>query len=99
MEISAATWLWRGLRGHSITFSVLFASVVLGISIAGSVGHLLRSLGLHWLYVLIIPAIFFGWLNGREPKWIPDDKKRKRIARWIIFGAIVLAVIINQVRH
>lgn len=99
MEISVVTWFWRGLKGHSITFSALFASVVLGISIAGSIGQLLRSLGLHWLYVIILPGIFFGWVNSREARWIPDEKKRRRTARGIIFGSALLAVIINQIKH
>ena len=99
MEIGAVAWLWRGLKGHSVTFSSLFASVVLGASIAGGFGRLLLSLGIHWLYVIILPGVFFGWLNRKEAVWLPEVEKRKRVARWILAGSIVLAVVINQVRH
>lgn len=98
MEIGAVGWLWRGLKGHSVTFSALFASLVLGSSIAGGVGRLLSSLGVHWLYVLILPAILFAWLNTKEPQWIPDRERRKRIARALLAGSIVLAIVINQIR-
>lgn len=99
MEWGAIGWFWRGLKGHSVTFAALFASFVLGVSIAGGVVRLLSSLGVHWLYVLILPAVVFTWLHQREARWIPDSEKRKRLARWIIGGSIVLAVVINQIRH
>lgn len=99
MEFGVFAWLWRGLKGHSVTFSALFASFVLGVSIAGGVGRLLSSLGVHWLYVLILPAVVFTWLNRREVHWIPDQERRKRIARWIIGGSILCALVINQIRH
>lgn len=82
-----------------MTFASLFASLVLGVSIAGGVGELLSSLGVHWLYVLILPAVLFGWLNRKEVAWLPDIPKRRRLARGILFGSIVLAVAINQIRH
>lgn len=99
MEIGVIAWLWRGLKGHSVTFAALFASFVLGVSIAGGVGRLLSSLGVHWLYVIILPAAAFAWLHRREAQWLPDPEKRKRLARWIIGGSIVIAVAINQIRH
>lgn len=98
MEIGAVTWFWRGLKGHSVTFAALFASLLLGISIAGGVGRLLTSLGVHWLYVLILPVVFFAWLNRQEPRWIPDPRRRKHIARALIFGSALLAIAINQIR-
>lgn len=99
MEIGAVSWLWRGLKGHSVTFSALFASLVLGVSIAGGFGRLLSSLGVHWLYVLILPGVLFAWLNKKEPRWLPDLDQRKRVARAVLLGSIVLAVVINQIRH
>lgn len=99
MEIGAVGWLWRGLKGHSVTFSVLFASLVLGVSVAGGVGRLLASLGVHWLYVIILPGVFFGWLNRKESVWLPEADQRRRLARWILAGSIVLAVVINQIRR
>ena len=99
MEIGVVAWFWRGLRGHSVTFAALFASVVLGISIAGGLGRLLASLGVHWLYVLILPALLFRWLAGKEAGWLPDEKRRRVIARSILFGSVALAILINQIRH
>lgn len=98
MEIGAVTWFWRGLKGRSVTFAALFASVLLGISIAGGAGRLLATLGVHWLYVLILPMVFFAWLNRQEPRWIPDPQRRMHIARALIFGSALLAIVINQIR-
>lgn len=99
VNVVVVSWFWRGLRGHSVTFSLLFASFVLGLSISGGVKQLLASLGVHWLYVLILPAVFFTWMNANETKWIPEEKRRRVIARSLLFGSIVLAIVINQIRH
>ncbi len=99
VNIFVVSWFWRGLRGHSVTFSALFASFVLGVSISGGVKHLLGALGVHWLYVLILPVVFFTWMNTQEAKWLPDEKRRRTLARALLFGSAVLAILINQIRH
>ena len=91
-------WLWRGLKGNSVTFAALFASVLVGASIAGSFHHLLASLGVHWLYVILIPIFLFSWLASKEPLWIPDEKQRKLWARSLIAGSILLAILISWLR-
>ena len=85
-------WLWRGLKGNSLTFAALFASVLIGISIAGGFERLLAALGVHWLYVILIPAFLFSWLARREVQWFPDEGKRKLYARSLIFGSILIAI-------
>ncbi len=92
-------WLWRGLKGNSVTFAALFASVLLGASIAGGFKNLLSALGVHWLYVILIPVFLFSWLAKKEPQWLPDESKRKLWARGLIAGSIVLAIVINQIKH
>lgn len=87
-------WFWRGLKGNSVTFAALFASVLLGASIAGGFKHLLASLGVHWLYVILIPIFLFSWLSKKEPLWLPDEAKRKLYARSLIAGSIVVAILI-----
>lgn len=91
-------WLWRGFKGNSVTFAVLFASVLVGASIAGGFHRLLAALGVHWLYVILIPIFLFSWLAGKEPQWIPDEKKRKLWARSLILGSIVLAILVAWLR-
>lgn len=98
VNIFVLGWFWNGLKGHSVTFATLFALFLFGVSVAGGVGRLLSALGVHWLYVLLAPSVLFWWLNKKEPQWIPDPVKRKRIARSLLFGSIVLAVVINQIR-
>ncbi len=82
-----------------MTFAALFASVLVGASIAGGFKRLLAALGVHWLYVILIPVFLFSWLARKEPQWLPDERQRKLWARGLIAGSIVLAVVINQIRH
>jgi hypothetical protein len=99
VNIAVVSWFWRGLRGHSITFSVLFASFVIGWSVADLIRLGLARMGVHWLFVFLVPAVLFGWLSGREARWVPEQDRRRVIARSLIFGSIVLAIVINQIRH
>lgn len=91
-------WFWRGFKGKSVTFAALFASLLLGASIAGGFQKLLAALGVHWLYVFLIPVFLFSWLNKREPQWLPDEGKRKLYARSLIIGSIMVAILIAWLR-
>jgi ATP/ADP translocase len=95
----AISWLWRGLRGNSVTFALLFATFVLGWPMSDEFGRLLSRLGVHWLYVLVLPGFFFMWQAKREVRFIPEEGKRKLWARGLIVGSLVLAVVINQIKH
>jgi len=90
----AIGWLWRGFKGNSVTFALLFASFVVGLSLSHYVNVLLTRLGVHWLYAMLIPAFFFMWLAKREERFIPDEGKRKLWARALIAGSILLALLI-----
>ncbi len=94
----ALAWLWRGFKGNSVTFAALFASLLLGASIAGGFRHLLAALGVHWLYVILIPIFLFSWLGRKELQWLPDEGKRKRYARSLIIGSILVAILIAWLR-
>lgn len=95
----AFSWLWRGLRGNSVTFSLLFATTLLGLSLSHYVKLVLTKLGVHWLYVLIIPVFFFSWLAKREEGWVADERQRKLWARSLIAGSILLAMLIHALRQ
>ncbi len=90
----AISWLWRGFRGRSVTFALLFATFVLGWPLSHGVNALLTRMGVHWLYALILPSLFFMWLAKREDRIIPDEAKRTLYARGLIVSAILLAVLL-----
>jgi hypothetical protein len=92
-------WFWRGLRGHSITFSLLFASVVLGASIYRAVHHALSALGFHWLLTLLIPIALFRLLSNHEARLIPDPRRSQWIALSILLGSCVVAWSIARLNH
>jgi hypothetical protein len=95
----AINWLWRGFKGNSVTFALLFACLVLGWSVTGSLWFFLRNHGVHWVFALVLPGLFFSWLAKREEKWLPDEALRKRWARALILGSVAVAVVIALVRR
>ena len=94
----AISWLWRGLKGNSVTFALLFASFLVGLSLSHYVKLALAKLGVHWLYVMILPVVLFSWLAKREERILPDEQQRKLWARSLIAGSIVVAVLISWLR-
>lgn len=95
----ALGWLWRGFKGNSVTFALLFACLVLGWSVTGSLWFFLRGLGVHWIFALVLPALLFSWLAKREERWLPDEAVRRRWARGLIVGSLLLAVLIAWLRR
>ena len=89
----AISWLWRGFRGNSVTFAAMFALFVFGWSVLSGLNHLLVRLGVHWLYALILPAVFFWWLAKQEERIIPDAAKRRLVARSLIIGSMGAALL------
>lgn len=90
----AISWLWRGFKGRSVTFALLFATCVLGWPLSDEVARLLARMGLHWLYVMVLPGFFFMWLAKREERILPDETKRTFWARGLIFGSLAVAILI-----
>lgn len=96
--ISAVSWSWRALRGHSVTFAALFASSLLGLSVLAGFRHLLSRVGAPWYILLLAPLFLFGYLAKKEQQWIPEPERRRRLARRLLFGSIVLALLFAWLR-
>lgn len=96
--ISAVVWSWRTLRGHSITFSALFGLSLLGVSILSSLRHLLSRGGAPWFIWLGVPMVLVAVLAKKETTWMPDLAERRKWARRIFFGSILLAAVIAYFR-
>jgi len=82
--------LWKALRHFSLTASVIFASTLLGASVTALLGKLLGRLSLPWLVLWLAPIAIVAMVAKREAQWLPDEKLRRRIARRIVLGALVL---------
>ena len=86
--------LWKGLRGRSLTFSVVFAMAVLGSSFAGLMRAPLRTIGIWAPLVLLLPIIATALLAKQEQK-LKIETEFKRICSYsLIFGSILLALLI-----
>jgi hypothetical protein len=86
------------LRGHSITFAALFGLSILGVSIVTTLRHLLSRNGAPWFIWLGVPMVLVTVLARKETTWMPDPTARKRWARRIFFGSILLALVIAYFR-
>jgi hypothetical protein len=95
---STVTWSWRALRGHSVTFAVVFACGLLGVSILSLLRDGLSRLGAPWYIWFVVPFIVVTMLAKKEQQWLPDPELRKRWARRIFFGAIILSFILASFR-
>jgi hypothetical protein len=90
------SWLWKGLRGQSVTFAALFALGVLGLSIVRVLRHVLSALGAPWYLWLLLPVILVGGLARREHQWMPNEQMRRRWSRGLIFGSLGISLLIAR---
>lgn len=89
------SWLWKALRGQSVTFAALFALSILGLSVGRAFRHFLSLLGAPWLLLILLPIAVIGAVARREQEWIPDVNQRKRWSRRLVFGALGLSLLIG----
>lgn len=80
--------LWKALRHFSLTFAVVFASTLLGVSVTTLLKKILGTLPLPWLVLWLAPMIVIALVARHEAQWLPDDAVRRRLARRIVLGAI-----------
>ena len=89
--ISAFSWFWKALRGYSVTFAVLLAFALLGVSLIQWLKGALKAMGAPWLAVFILPTVVIGLLAKNERVWIVDDARRKFWSRGILIAAVTLS--------
>jgi hypothetical protein len=94
MEIIGLRALWKGLRGRSLTFSVVFAMAVLGSSFAGLLRAPLRTIGIWAPLVFLLPILATGLLARQERKLHLRDEFRCTLSYSLIFGSIALAILL-----
>jgi hypothetical protein len=94
MEIFSLRALWKGLRGRSLTFSVIFAMAWMGSSFAGILRLPLRMIGL-WAPLIFILPVVATILLARHERRLPWSDDFKRVCNYtLIFGAILLSLLL-----
>jgi hypothetical protein len=86
--------LWKGLRGRSLTFSIVFAMAIMGSSFGGLLRAPLRTIGIWGPLVLLLPIILTGLLAKHEHKLGISLWVRRVCSYTLIFGSIALAVLL-----
>jgi len=94
--ISSSRWLWRGLRGQSVTFAALFALGILGVSVLHLLRRMLHAMHAPWYVWLILPFVIVATVARWETRILPDEAQRKRWSRGLIFGSLALALLIAK---
>ncbi len=96
MTILPLRSLWKGLRGRSLTFSVVFAMAVMGSSFAGLLRMPLKTIGIWGPLVLILPILATG-LMARQENRLPLTVSFKRTCSIIlVFGSVLLAALLAR---
>jgi len=94
--ISSSRWLWRGLRGQSVTFAALFALGILGFSVLRMLRHLLHAMHAPWYLWLILPFVIVSAAARWETTLFPDERQRRLWSRGLVLGSLVLALAIAE---
>lgn len=89
---SALSWIWKALRGRSVTFAALFALTLAGFSVLAWLKAALQAAGASWWALLVLPTILLAVLARKEMDWIPDEEVRRRWARGLIYGSLFAAI-------
>lgn len=93
---SSSRWLWRGLRGQSVTFAALFALGLLGFSVLHALRHLLHAVHAPWYLWLILPFALVSAAARWETVLFPDELQRRRWSRGLIFGSIAIGLLLAR---
>ena len=96
--LSGSRWLWRGLRGQSVTFSALFACALLGVSVLRILRHVLHALHAPWYLWLLLPFVIVSAVARWEVIWLPDEQCRRLWSRGLIFGSLAVALLLAQLK-
>jgi 4-hydroxybenzoate polyprenyltransferase len=94
--ISNSRWLWRAMRGQSVTFAALFALGTLGVSVLHVLRRVLHAMHAPWYLWLLLPFVIVSVAARWETRLLPDEAQRKRWARGLIFGSLALALLIAK---
>lgn len=91
--------LWKGLRGRSLVFSVVFAMAVMGSSFAGLMRVPLRTIGIWGPLVFILPIVATALLAKKESKLKLEEDFKRICSYSLIFGSILLSLLLWQYRN
>lgn len=84
---------FKAVRGKSLTFALVFATALLGFSIASFLRRTLSDVGFWLPVVWILPIIAIGFLAKKEDK-IPLRAEFKRLLCYILVGGSIFCSVV-----
>jgi amino acid transporter len=93
------TFLWRAVRGYSLTFAALFSLGLLGFSYRSAIRGIFEALSLPWIVSFMLPFAAVMVLVRYERRWLPDVKLRRRLALGTLAASAALALALAIWRH
>ena len=94
MEFLSLRALWKGLKGNSLVFSVVFAMALMGFSLGGILRSPLKAIGLWWPLIFILPLIAIGWTARMERRLKLEKPFKRLLCLILILGSILLSVLL-----
>ncbi|TVR48908.1 MAG: hypothetical protein EA425_13410 [Puniceicoccaceae bacterium] len=91
-------WVWKAIRGHSLTFAVVFVAAVCGLPLFRFLRSIFEGLALPWLLVWILPLVVITVVARLERRWLPDEKKRRGYALALVLLGLVVAFVLPRLR-
>jgi hypothetical protein len=78
----------RVLRERSLTFALVVALAVVGVSTWSKLYEGLRRIHVPWLVALILPFVIVAWVARHEDRLVKDPVLR----RWLALGLLGLSL-------
>ena len=92
MQLFSLRALWRGLRGRSLVFSLIFAMAVMGFSLSGLLRSPMRAIGLWWPLIFLLPILLIGKTAKFERTFDLRPEFRRICCFILIYGSILLSL-------
>lgn len=96
MNIFSIRTFFKAIKGNSLTFSLVFATAVLGFSISGVVRRSLHGIGIWWILAWIVPIVLISLLAKNESKLKLRDKFKRTICYILLGGSLACAYLIYR---
>lgn len=85
---------WKGLKGNSLVFSLVFAMALLGFSLAGLLRSPMRAIGIWGPLIFLLPFIAIGFAAKLERRLNLETWFRRVCCLILILGSILLTLLL-----
>ncbi len=96
MDFFYLRFLWKVIRGRSLTFALIMAMGFIGFSLAGALRSVFQMLGFAWPLAWIAGGIAIAMLAKYEHKFPLSDKFRFKLSIAVIICSLAASFMLNS---